>query len=235
MDRHIVLSVIGVAILGFLGVLFLMPASIEDDTIRLPWRTTQDTAGRLQVFGFTIGETTLAEVRALFGEDGKVNLFQDPSREQAYGVEAFFEQIHLQRLRADFVFTLDVDQTTLAAMYERGLRISQVGSGSRKIKLDPVDAEALGSRPIRTISYLPKARLDDTLIEKRFGTPSLQLTEATTGVVHWLYPERGLDIGRDSGGKVIIQYVNPDEFEQLLSPLQDTGPSGAMPEPAEPS
>jgi hypothetical protein len=31
-----------------------------------------------QVFGFTIGETTLTEVRELFGDDGKVNLFQDP-------------------------------------------------------------------------------------------------------------------------------------------------------------
>jgi hypothetical protein len=68
-----------------------------------------------------------------------------PAREDTYGVEAFFDQVHLQRLRADFVITLDVDQPTLAAMYERGLRISQVGSGSRKIKLDPVDVETLAS------------------------------------------------------------------------------------------
>lgn len=235
MDRHIVLSVVGVAVLGFLGVLLLMPASIEDDRIRLPWRIEQDPAGRSQVFGLTIGETTLAEVRELFGEEGKVNLFQDPARDPPYGAEAFFEQIHLQRLRADFVFTLDVDQATLGAMYERGLRISQVGSGSRKIKLDPADAQALGSRPIRTISYLPKARLDDALIEQRFGTPSLRLTEAESGVVHWLYPERGLDVGRDRNGKVIIQYVNPDDFERLLRPLRDAEPSLATPTQVEPS
>jgi len=225
MDRQIVLSVLAVAVLGFLGVILLMPASIQDDTIRLPWRIEQDIAGHTQVFGFTIGETTLTEVRELFGDDGKVNLFQDPAREDIYGVEAFFEQIHLQRLRADFVITLDVDQSTLADMYERGLRISQVGSGSRKIKLDPVDVETLASRPIRGISYLPKARLDNELIEQRFGVPSLRLTEPKTGVEHWLYPERGVDIARDRNGNVIIQYVNPDDFEQLLRPLEDAVPT----------
>ena len=229
MDRQIILSILGVAVLGFLGVLLLMPASIEDGPDRLPWRVTQDASGHSQVFGFTIGETTLTEVRTLFGEDGKVNLFQDPTQAEPYGVEAFFDQIHLQRLRADFVIALDVDQATLAAMYERGLRISQVGSGSRKIKLDPADVETLSARPIRSISYLPKARLDDELIEQRFGTPDLRLTEPETEIVHWLYPERGMDIGRSPNGTVVIQYVNPDNFDRLLSPLQDAVPSEETP------
>jgi hypothetical protein len=232
MDRQIVLSVLGVAVLAFLGVLLLMPASIEEGPTRLPWHIEQDESGHTKVFGFTIGETTLAEVRELFGDDGKVNLFQDPGREETYGVEAFFDQVHLQRLRADFVITLDVDQPTLAAMYERGLRISQVGSGSRKIRLDPEDLEALASKPIRTISYLPKARLDNELIEERFGTPALRLTEPKTDIVHWLYPERGLDIGREPGGNVVIQYVDPDDFDRVLQPLQDAVPVEEA--PAEP-
>lgn len=224
MDRQIVLSILGVAVLAFVGVLLLMPESIEDGPTRLPWHIEQDSSGHSQVFGFTIGETSLAEVRELFGEDGKVNLFQDPTRDEPYVVEAFFDQIHLQRLRADFVITLDVDQTTLAAMYERGLRISQVGSGSRKIRLDPTDVDALSERPIRTISYLPKAKLDNALIEQRFGAPDLRLSEPETGVVHWLYPARGLDIGREPGGNVIIQYVNPDDFDRVLRPLEDAVP-----------
>ncbi len=228
MDRQIVLSILGVAVLAFFGILLLMPDSIEDGPNRLPWNVTQNVSGRSQVFGFTLGETTLADVRSQFGEDGKVSLFQDQSRD-AYGVEAFFEQIHLQRLRADFVITLDVDQPTLAAMYERGLRISQLGSGSRKIKLDPTDVETLSVRPIRSISYLPKAKLDNALIEQRFGVPALRLTEPDAGIVHWLYPERGMDIGREPGGSVIIQYVNPDDFERLLRPLQNAVPMEETP------
>ncbi|NCA69503.1 MAG: hypothetical protein EOM91_05225 [Sphingobacteriia bacterium] len=221
MDRHILLSVLGIAVLGFLGMLLLMPATIEDETPRLPWLISQDAQGRSQVFGFTIGETRLAEVRELFGEDGKINLFQDLAVPERFGVEAFFEQIHLQRLRADFVFALDVDQDTLEQMYARGLRISQLGSGSRKVKLDPSDINLLLERPIRGISYLPKARLDEALIEQRFGTPTQRLTEPGTGVVHWLYPERGIDIARDGSGHVVIQYVNPADFERLMQPLED--------------
>jgi hypothetical protein len=82
----------------------------------------------------------------------------------------------------------------------------------------------LASRPIRTISYLPKARLDNELIEQRFGAPALRLTEPKTDIVHWLYPERGLDIGREPGGNVVIQYVDPDDFNRVLQPLQDAVP-----------
>jgi hypothetical protein len=219
MDRSIVLSILGAAALGFVGMLLLIPDPIEDSVTRLPWLIERDAGGRTQVFGFTLGATTLAEVRQVFREDGEINLFQTPGPSGTLAAEVYFEQIHLERLRADFVLTLDVDQATLVSMYNRGLRISQTGSGSQKIKLDPHDAERLAERPIRAIVYLPKARLDAALIEPRFGTPSQRLTEPETGIVHWLYPERGLDIGRDAGGRVVMQYVNPADFSAILEPL----------------
>ena len=221
MDRKIVLSVLGAAILSFVAILLLMPATLDDITERLPWRIAQDEAGRTRVFGFTLGQTTLAEVRAVFREDGELNLFQTPGDPPRHAAEAFFEQIVLQRLRADFVIALEVDQPTLIGMYDRGLRISQLGSGSKKIKLNPADAETLALRPIQSISYLPKARLDADLLEQRFGPPSRELTEPETGIVHWLYPARGLDIARAPNGKVVIQYVNPRDFDRLLEPLKE--------------
>ncbi|AFL75679.1 hypothetical protein [Thiocystis violascens] len=221
MDRKIVLSVLGAAILGFVAILLLMPATLDDITERLPWRIAQDEAGRTRVFGFTLGQTTLAEVRAVFREDGELNLFQTPGDPPHHAAEAFFEQIYLQRLRADFVIALEVDQPTLIGMYDRGLRISQLGSGSKKIKLNPDDAAALASRPIRSIGYLPKARLDTELLKQRFGPPSQERTEPETGIVHWLYPDRGLDIARAPNGKVVIQYVNPRAFDTLIEPLRD--------------
>lgn len=220
MDRSIVLSILGAAVLGFIGMLLLMPAPIEDEVARLPWLIEQDAGGRTQVFGFTLGETTLAEVRRVFREDGEINLFRASGPSRTLAAEVYFEQIHLERLRADFVLTLDADQATLESMYARGLRISQTGSGSQKVKLDPTDVERLSAQPIRAITYLPKARLDEALIEQRFGAPNQRLTESETGIVHWLYPERGLDIGRDPGGRVVMQYVNPADFATVLAPLK---------------
>lgn len=234
MDRSIVLSVLAAAVLGFFAVLLLIPPTLDDGTLRLPWRVAQTEAGQTQVFGFTLGETTLAEVREVFEEEGEINLFETPGGAERYAVEVFFEQIYLQRLRANFVISLEVPQDTLAEMYERGLRISQLGSGDRKVKLDPEDVEILVQRPIRAITYLPQARLEPELIETRFGKPERRITEPETGVEHWLYPARGIDVARDPRGKVVVQYVNPGDFERLLRPLEQalaeaSVESGAVP------
>jgi hypothetical protein len=225
MDRKIILSVLGAALLGFFAALLLMPPTVKDEVVRLPWRVTTDAAGHTQVFGFTLGRTRLSEVREFFGEDGTINLFQNSDGPEPLGVEVYFEQVYLQSLRADFVITLDVDQATLAPMFERGLRISQLESGGRKVKLNPADVETLLDRPIRSITYLPQARLSTEVINKRFGTPAEWRVEPDTKIVHWLYPGRGFDLARHPKGKVVIQYVDPADFSRLVLPLPGhTGP-----------
>ncbi len=219
MDRKIILYVLGAAALGFIGIMMLMPEERGDGVVRLPWLVSADEQGRTLVFGFTIGDTTLGEVRAAFGEEGEINLFTHPDRADRYSVEAYFDQIYLNGLRADFVITLDADQAELAAMYERGLRISQLGSGGKKVTLTPQDIEALQRSPIRVITYLPWKSLDGEILDKRFGKPDERFTEPT-GVTHWLYPRKGMDIGIDRDGGVVIQYVDAREFEDLVALLE---------------
>jgi hypothetical protein len=221
MDRKIVLSVLAAAVLAFIGIMLLLPHDVDDSVVRLPWKVSTDPNGHTQVFGFTLGISTLADVRKAFGEDGKVNLFARPDKRDDYSVEAYFDQVYLSRLRGDFVITLDVEPGTLAPMYERGLRISQLGSGAKKVTLVPEDLAALANAPIRAITYLPWKHLDAEVIERRFGTPGQRLSEAS-GVVHWLYPDKGMDIARDPNGGVVIQYVDPDAFPKLLKPLRGT-------------
>lgn len=220
MDRKIILYVLGAVALGFIGIMMMMPEDRDDSVVRLPWLVSTDAQGRTQVFGFTIGLTTLADIRVAFGEEGKINLFSHPDREKKYSVEAYFDQMYLNGLRADFVITVDADQTALAAMYERGLRISQLGSGGKKVKLTPEDIGILSAFPVRVITYLPWKSLNAEILEKRFGTPEQMLKEQDTGVTHWLYLSKGMDIGLDSDGGVVIQYVNPGEFDELIAPLK---------------
>jgi hypothetical protein len=222
MERNIILSVLAIAVLGFVGIWLLIPESREDGVQRLPWLVAQDARGRTEVFGFTLGETTLAQVRKVFGEEGEVSLFAQldaKAGENAYAAEAFFEQIYLNRLRADFVMKLRVSQQELAQMYDRGLRISQLGSGAKKVKLAPEDLEPLAQAPIGTITYLPWKSLDTEILERRFGTPAEKRTEPDTGVSHWLYPAKGMDVAIDGNGGVVIQYVDPADFDRLLAPL----------------
>ena len=75
MDRKMILSVLAIAVFGFAGTMLLIPEDRDDGVPRLPWLVSTDAQGRSQVFGFTLGATTLAEVREVFGEEGKINLF----------------------------------------------------------------------------------------------------------------------------------------------------------------
>lgn len=224
MDRKIILSVLTAALFGFIGIWLLLSLTPDERAgMRLyPWDVTQDAAGRTQVFGLTLGESTLADVRALLGEEGKLNLFAEP--DGRFAVEAYFENILLSNLKADWVLPLAVSQERLSDMYDRGLRASKLASGSRKVKLDPADAGTLAAAPIRSITYLPWKSLEPRDIRGRFGAPAEKRTEER-GIVHWLYPKRHMDIARDPDGGVVIQYFNADDFERALAPL---GPADAV-------
>jgi hypothetical protein len=224
MDRKIILTTLAAALMAFIGILLVLPLLPNDRAgLRLyPWDASRDAAGNTRVFDLTVGDSTLADVRALLDEEGKVNLFVNPNG--SHSVEVYFNDIMLSNLRADWIVTLDLQESELAAMYERGLRISKTGSGSRKVKLDPTDVERLAGAPIRILTYLPWKSLEPRDIAGRFGEPAERRTE-DSGVVHWLYPERGMDIARDADGGVVIQYLNPADFARALALLPAAEPA----------
>lgn len=227
MDRKILLSVLTGALLAFIGIWMLLSAFPDERAgIRLyPWDVSRNTADQVQVFGLTLGQSPLNALRTLLGEDGKLSLFAEThgdGADDSFAVEAYFNNILLSNLKADWVATLEVPQPELTAMYDRGLRASKLSSGSRKVKLDPVDAAALAETPIRSLTYLPWKSLRPEDLIGRFGEPARRIAEAT-GVEHWLYPDKGLDIARDPNGGVVIQYLNPPEFEQAIELLETAG------------
>jgi hypothetical protein len=231
MDRKIILSVLAVALMAFIGI-WLLLSIIPDERAGLrlyPWDVSRDAAGRTRVFELSIGESTLADARALLGEEGKVNLFVNPNG--SHSVEVYFDDIYLSNIRADWILTLDLEPERLAGMYDRGLRVSKTGSGSRKVKIKPEDVETLSSEAIGTLTYLPWKNLEPRDIEGNFGPPTEQVTE-DSGVVHWLYPDKGMDIARDADGGVVIQYLNPDDYAKAIASLAP--PAEQPPQPGEP-
>jgi hypothetical protein len=218
MDRKPILSILAAAALGFVAIMLFPGSRDGEGPPKVPWDVSVDEQGRVRVFGLTLGQSRLADVQSLFGEEGEINLFS-PVPDQ-YSVESYFEQIYLSSLRADFVVTLDAPRETLAAMYDQGLRISKLPSGTKRIKLDPAGIDALRQAPVRHITYLPQSRLDEALLERRFGAPAERIAEVESGIVHWIYPDKGLDLARDPKGKVVIQYVNPADLPALTQPLR---------------
>lgn len=218
MERNILLGVLAITLVTLALALLLPGGRPPDRAPLLPWDIRLTPDGNPQVFGLTLGRSTLTDARLQFRTEGKVNLFASP--EGSYYLEAYFERISLSGLKADLVLTLDLPREQAADMFERGLRISQLGSGNKKVELAPQDLDTLAHQPIRHITYVPATDLDEPLIRKRFGEPARRIPEAESSIVHWLYPEQGLDIALDPQGREVFQYLRPADFHQILVPLE---------------
>jgi len=217
MDKKILLS-LTFGSLFLLALAVMVPGGkVADKEPKLPWDIVIDTDGNSTVFGLTIGVSTLKEAQEALQEEAKVNLFV--SQDEQYSVEAYFRRIVISGFKADLVLSLDIDPTEVKAMYDRGARQKRVETGNKQVDLASEDFALMGSQKIGHITYIPSANLDDALVSTRFGEPSRRVTEKG-GIVHWLYPQKGLDIGLNPEGKEVFQYLNPRDFNQALIPLK---------------
>jgi len=221
MERKIVLWVVSLTVIGLLLALFLPGGKQADRNPKLPWKIHVDHQGDSQVFGLTLGHSTLNDARQILSNDGKVSLFI--TRHGKPALEAFFERIYLSGIRGDFVLVLQADPKLLQALYERGRRIGRTTDITRKVELAPEDMERVGRLPIRLINYVPYANLDEQLVLQRFGEPAERLKEPNSSVVHWIYPRVGLDIALNPEGKELLQYVQPGQIDEVVKALKKAG------------
>lgn len=216
MERKIFFGILGITLIALALAILLPGGRTLDEHPRLPWLIEVDGAGYPSVFGITIGRSTLQQARDNFQQRGETNLFVSPA--QVYAVETFFQNLYLSGIKADMVVTLDLDQRELEQMYQRGLRISQLESGAKKVRLSQPDMQSLATARIGHITYLPASELDAELVASRFGEPQRRITESS-GISHWLYPAKGLDIALNPDGREVFQYLLPNRFDQAIDPL----------------
>jgi hypothetical protein len=221
MERNLILSILALTFIA-IGLAILLPGGRQTDpNPKLPWDIETHADGSSTLFGLRFGVSTLQDAQTLLQLEPELTLFK--TGEDGFTVEAYFERVFLSGLKADMVFTLEIPQEQLEGIYERGLRAAKLGSGVTKVTLTPGDIAAAASAPLRHLTYLPVADLDEDLLQSRFGAPKEKIKEKG-GSTHWLYPEKGLDIAVDPDRKEVFQYVAPKDFEHLVSaPLQAAG------------
>ena len=216
MERYTFLGVIVVTLLA-LAIALMIPGQPKEQPVDLPWQIERLANGNTRVFGLELGNSTLSDMQDKLQEEPEVSLFV--SEEGRHVVEAFFQRVNLSGLRARMVVGMDLTEQEIKEMYNRGARIATLGSGTRKVTLSTDDNVKLMNTPIATITYLPKADLDQELVERRFGKPTQRVREQDGPVEHWLYPEKGLDIALSDEEKDVLQYTLPARFEALVAPL----------------
>ncbi|PLY12165.1 MAG: hypothetical protein C0631_17400 [Sedimenticola sp.] len=218
MDRKTVFGLTSL-ILIMLAFAILIPGGKAPDTNpKLPWDIRVTSSGAVEVFGLILGKSTLSDVQAMLRERGKTSLFVSP--ENNHYIESYFESMTLSGIKASFVITLNVDQPLAQEMFKRGLRMKSLATGNKQVSLTSEDIDNLGSATIDHITYIPVANLDEAMIQGRFGEPKFKLPDEEAGVMHWLYPDKGLDIAIHTEGKEVIQYIRPSDFGRILEPLR---------------
>lgn len=217
MERNTFLGVLLVTLLA-LGIGLLIPMKQDDNhPAMLPWAIKVNGDGSSTVFGLTLGRSTLGDAERQFQEEAELTMFR--SVRGRLSVEGYFDDVILSGLAARFVLEARLNDTELHAIYNRGLRIATMGDGQHKITMQPDDIAKVRATPIASITYLPKTSISWTTIAKRFGKPSLKVTEPDGTAKHWLYPAEGLDIAIDTTGRVVMQYVAPRDFGRVMAPL----------------
>ncbi|MES9879665.1 MAG: hypothetical protein ABW185_02145 [Sedimenticola sp.] len=219
MDRNMLLGILAVTLIALAAAILLPGGRTVESEPKLPWIIDVKSPEKLSVLGITLGESTLGEVEIQLSEGAKVTLFR--SIDNKYAVEAYFQRIDLSSIRADLVVTLDVDTATSDEMFNRGIRISNSSSGAKKVTLSSKDLERIKQAKISHITYIPATDLEEDLILGRFGEPTERLKELHSKTVHWLYPEKGLDIAVNPNGKEVFQYIRPAHFDLVTAPLRD--------------
>lgn len=217
MGKFIVAGVIFVT--AIVALPLLLPETTDtapESSPMLPWQIMTNPDGSAQVFGLQPGQSTIEDARALFGPDVEIAIVAPPARSPL--LEAYYENINAGFITGKLILTVDIDQESLSGMRARALKEKYMESVTRKVTLHPDDLAEARRRPIRVITFIPSADLDEEIVTSRFGAPDrrIRLNDETE---HFLYPASGVDIALNRRGKEVLQYVAPADFALLLEPL----------------
>ncbi len=217
MDTKIFFGVLSLSLLAIaLGL--LIPVKNIQNTSTLPWQVDINTQGYTRVFGLSLNQSTVNDAESQFASPAEISLFAEADGQQL--IEAYFDKISLNGLRAKMILVIDFSPEQVQAIFQRGARISALGNGRKKVMLSKQDLIRVRAQPIKSITYLPRAKLQIALLKTRFGEPAQRIKEANSDMSHWLYPHIGLDIAINSKGKAVFQYVSPNSFSELTLKLK---------------
>lgn len=185
----------------------------------LPWQIERLPDGATQVFGITLGRTTLGEAIERLGADAELAIIAAPG--EAGTLETYYRQYAAGPITGSLILVADIDAAALAAMRTR----AQPDAGTRRYLLHPDDMPGAYAAAVRIITFLPTLNLDAEIARGRFGEPG-EIVTVEDGRQHWLYPDKGLDFLLDEKGKDLLQYLSAREFSAHRERLRQSGDAG---------
>lgn len=212
------------SLLIFLTIIVVAFLSLKPDSERsteniqgLPWQVEILPQGLSKVFGVTLGQSTLGDAREQLGDDMELAIIV-ASGQGSGGLEMFYSRYKAGVFSGKLILAADLTPELLAQLMERAIKSEYMQTGARKLTLHPEDLPVALRTPVATMTFIPAVRIDEPSAIKRFGSPA-ETVRISDQVTHLLYPDKGLDLIINNGGREVLQYVAPRDFERLREPL----------------
>lgn len=184
----------------------------------LPWQIEILQDGSTEVFGLRVGTSRLSDAIERLGSDMELAIVA--ATDEVGSLEMYFGHYRAGLLSGKLVIQTDSSEMNLKHWRENALRSEYMETGlAKKYILSPDDLPQVLDEVIIGMTFLPAVNLDEEVILARFGEPEKRVR--LHGVVHFLYPEKGLDLALHEDSKEVLQYVRPDAFHQLIQPLAE--------------
>lgn len=214
--KKFLLWLLGIIVIALAVPFFYHPEGVHQKGPGMPWEVAVQPDGSSQVFGLTVGKTTIAEAAAKLREQPQMAIVASPGHDGV--LEAYFEAVNLGIITGKLLLTGDLPHATLLEMKRRATKEVPLATGAHRFDLTQADWQAVHDAPISSITLILNVSLDEAAILNRFGRPGEQHQTADK-TTHFLYPERGIDVAMSEKGKVLVQYILPAQFARLRDPL----------------
>ena len=192
---------------------FLNESENTDVVTGLPWQVDVLLDGSTQVFGLHIGVSRLSDVLALLGSDD-VDLAIIAATDEVGSLEMYYGHYRAGVIAGKLVVQTSANEQDIKNWRENSVKFDYMASGqAKKFILSEDDLKLALNEVVTGLTFIPAMNLDEEIILSRFGEPDRRVQ--SDGVVHYLYPEKGLDVALFYEGKEVIQYVAPSDFKLI--------------------
>ena len=177
----------------------------------LPWQLDVMPDGSTQVFGLHLGVSRLSDVLVLLGNDD-VDLAIIAATDEVGSLEMYYGHYRAGVIAGKLVVQTSASEQNIKHWRENAVKFDYMPSGqAKKFSLSEDDLKLALNEVVTGLTFIPVLNLDEEIILSRFGEPARRVQ--FEGVMHYLYPEKGLDVALFEEAKEVIQYVVPADFK----------------------
>ena len=198
---------------------FLDQSDNSETLSGLPWQIEILPDSSTEVFGLHIGRSRLSDALEMLGNDMELAIVA--ASDETGDLEMYYGHYRAGLLSGKLVMQTELSKQKIKQWRDNALRSEYMATGqAKKYFLSPDDLPQVLNEVIMGITFIPAVNLDEDVILARFGEPEKRIQ--LSGVTHYLYPKKGLDIALHEKSKEVFQYVPPDAFQQLTQPLNES-------------